>query len=54
MTVAIVNAADGDVATIVRDLPVERYKQLSLCWNGQRGSDASAGAWRRRANTACE
>ena len=21
----------------MRDLPVERYKQVSLCWNGQRG-----------------
>jgi hypothetical protein len=37
VTVAIVNAAGGEEATIVRDLPVERYKQVSLCWNGQRG-----------------
>jgi hypothetical protein len=37
VTVAIVNAAGGEEATLVRNLPVERYKQLSLCWNGQRG-----------------
>jgi hypothetical protein len=37
VTVAIVDSTGGDVATIVRNLPVARYKQLSLCWNGQRG-----------------
>ena len=37
VTVAIVNAAGGEEATLVRNLSVERYKQLSLCWNGQRG-----------------
>ncbi len=37
VTVEIVDAAGDDVATIVRDLPAERYKQLSLCWNGHRG-----------------
>jgi hypothetical protein len=37
VTVAVVNAAGGEEATLVRDLPVERYKQVSLCWNGQRG-----------------
>jgi hypothetical protein len=37
VTVAIVNAAGGEEATLVRNLPVARYKQLSLCWNGQRG-----------------
>jgi hypothetical protein len=37
VTVAVVNAAGGEEATLVRDLPVERYKQLSLCWNGHRG-----------------
>jgi hypothetical protein len=37
VTVAVVNAAGGEEATIVRALPVERYKQVSLCWNGQRG-----------------
>jgi hypothetical protein len=36
-TVAVVNAAGGEEARLVRDLPVERYKQVSLCWNGQRG-----------------
>jgi hypothetical protein len=37
VTVAIVNTAGGEEATLVRDLPVERYKQVSLCWNGHRG-----------------
>lgn len=37
VTVAVVNAAGGEEATLVRDLSVERYKQVSLCWNGQRG-----------------
>jgi len=26
------------VARIVGDLPAERYKQVSLCWNGHRGA----------------
>ena len=43
VTVAIVDAANHDVATIVRDLPVERYKPLSLCWNGQLGATQSGG-----------
>jgi hypothetical protein len=43
VTVAIVNGANHNVATIVRDLPVERYKPLSLCWNGQLGPTQSAG-----------
>jgi hypothetical protein len=37
VTVAVVNAAGGEEARLVHDLPVERYKQVSLCWNGQRG-----------------
>jgi hypothetical protein len=43
VTVEIVDAANHDVATIVRDLPVERYKPLSLCWNGQLGVTQSGG-----------
>jgi hypothetical protein len=43
VTVAIVDAANRSVATIVRDLPVERYKPLSLCWNGQLGPTQSGG-----------
>jgi hypothetical protein len=42
-TVAVVNAAGGEEATLVRDLPVERYKQVSLCWNGQRGTRQRGG-----------
>lgn len=37
VTVEIVDSAGDAVATIVRGFPVERYKQLSLCWNGHRG-----------------
>ncbi len=53
VTVAIVDAANHDVATVVRDLPVQRYKPLSLCWNGQlgpteRGGLAPAGEYRLR------
>jgi hypothetical protein len=43
VTVEIVNSAEADVATIVRNLPAARYKQLSLCWNGQRGPTQSGG-----------
>jgi hypothetical protein len=43
VTVAVVNAAGGEEATLVRDLPVERYKQVSLCWNGHRGSRQRGG-----------
>jgi hypothetical protein len=51
VTVEIVNSAGQKVATVVRDLPVERYKPLSLCWNGQlgpteRGGLAPAGEYR--------
>jgi len=37
VTVTILNAAGGEVATLVRDRPVTRYKQFSLRWNGRRG-----------------
>jgi flagellar hook assembly protein FlgD len=52
-TVAIVDSAGAEVATIVRDLRVERYKQVSLCWNGHRGARqtgrlAPAGEYRLR------
>jgi hypothetical protein len=43
VTVEILNAAEQSVATVVRGLPAERYKQLSLCWNGQRGPTESGG-----------
>lgn len=53
VTVAVINAAGGEEATLVRDLPVERYKQVSLCWTGQRGPRergglAPAGEYRLR------
>ncbi len=43
VTVKIVDASNHSVATIARDLPVERYKPLSLCWNGQLGATQSGG-----------
>jgi len=36
-TVTIVNSAGEEVATVVSDRPVERYKQIYLRWNGRRG-----------------
>ncbi len=43
VTAEIVDSSDRYVATIVRNLPAERYKQLSLCWNGQRGPTQNGG-----------
>jgi hypothetical protein len=37
VTVTIIDAGGGQVATLVRDRPVTRYKQFSLRWNGRRG-----------------
>jgi hypothetical protein len=36
-TVTIINSSGNTVATLVRDRPLARYKQLSLRWNGHRG-----------------
>jgi hypothetical protein len=38
VTVTIVNGAGDTVATLVRERPVPRYKQISLRWNGRMGS----------------
>jgi hypothetical protein len=37
-TVTIVDSSGKTVATLVRALPVARYKQLSLRWNGRLGT----------------
>ncbi len=37
VTVIVESASGETVATLVRDLPVGRYKTLSLRWNGHRG-----------------
>lgn len=37
VTVTIVDASGAQVATLLRDLPLPRYKQLSLRWNGHVG-----------------
>jgi hypothetical protein len=38
VTVTVVNAAERDIATLVADRPVGRYRKLSLRWNGREGS----------------
>ena len=38
VTVTIIDSRGDTVATLVRHHPVERYKQLSLRWNGHRGT----------------
>jgi len=40
-TVAIIDARGNVVATLLRGYPVPRYKQLSLRWNGRRGTARS-------------
>jgi hypothetical protein len=37
VTVAIVGSSGDTVATLVRDLPWQRYLRLCLSWNGRRG-----------------
>jgi hypothetical protein len=43
VTVEILDSSEASAATIVRALQAERYKQLSLCWNGQLGPAQSGG-----------
>jgi hypothetical protein len=43
VTVEVIDGAERSVATLVRALPAARYKQLSLCWNGQLGPAESGG-----------
>lgn len=38
VTVTIVDSAGDTVATLVRDRPMARYKQLSLSWDGRQGT----------------
>jgi hypothetical protein len=38
VTVMIIDSAGNVVATLMQDRPVPRYKQLSLRWNGRRGT----------------
>jgi len=37
VTVTIIDSQGDEIATLASDLPVARYKQLSLRWNGRRG-----------------
>ncbi len=37
-TVTIIDAKGDVVATLMRDRPLERYKQFSVRWNGRRGA----------------
>jgi hypothetical protein len=53
VTVSIVDSAGDEVATLVRDHPLERYHQFRLSWNGRRGANtggptAPAGEYRVR------
>lgn len=48
VTVTIVSSSGEEVATLVRDLPVPRYKQLSLRWNGRRGVAQGYSVLRRK------
>ncbi len=41
VTVTIINAAGEEVATLVRDRPLARYKQFYVNWNGRRGEARS-------------
>ncbi len=38
VTVSVIDSNGNVVAVLVRDYPVERYKQLSLRWNGRKGT----------------
>jgi hypothetical protein len=38
VTVTIINSQGDEIATLVRNLPVARYKTLSLRWTGHRGT----------------
>jgi hypothetical protein len=38
VTVTVVDPTGARVATLLRDHPVQRYKQLSLRWSGRRGN----------------
>jgi hypothetical protein len=38
VTVTIVDSSGSDIATLVREDPVVRYKQFSLRWNGRLGA----------------
>jgi hypothetical protein len=37
-TVTVIDSRGNTVATLLRDYPVRRYKQLSLRWDGRRGT----------------
>lgn len=47
VTVTVENASGETVATLVRELPVGRYKTLSLRWNGHEGVAHDYGVLRR-------
>jgi len=49
VTVSILDSSGATVATLIKDRPVPRYKQLSLRWNGRLG-EAQSSSTRREAN----
>lgn len=40
VTVRVINSSGDTVTTLIRDQPLPAYKQLSLRWNGNRGTQA--------------
>ena len=48
VTVTIVGSSGEEVATLVSNLQVARYKQLSLRWNGRKGTARGYTVLRRR------
>jgi len=49
VSVSILDSSGATVATLIKDRPVRRYKQLSLLWNGRLG-EARSSRTRREAN----
>lgn len=47
VTVTIESSSEKTVATLVRELPVGRYKTISLRWNGHTGTANGYGVLRR-------
>ena len=45
VTVTILDSDENEVATLVRDRPVTRYKQFSLRWNGREGEARTTRCW---------
>lgn len=51
VTVTVLDGSGNTVATLIRDRPVVRYKQLSLRWNGRQGRPRAVTVGRERDGT---